>query len=331
MSFATFSVTMSEMKPEDLGANATVGWQNYRIPLPAPASRGPQSYIQPPPLSAPPNLMYNGGPPESYSSISPPQHDIQPRRGSEAYALPTTSRSGTGLTSHQSYPSLKRNFATFEENLYPRPATFMHEGAQEPEPSARPSIQSDHRLLSFSPLPPRHTLLDRYGAPVKFDVSAQIHGMFFLSEMSTQNGDLVITQPELTCYRRNLFQISGSVVCAAGGLSVINEQGKSVQVASQELSISAIESVDRHPIRLIVIPWKTPPANAPEIPTGAEQEPAPIPLTFEASDNEDKNSNTVSQQISWRRLQFRTATQNNGRRKGNPNPNHALRSKFTAS
>ncbi len=329
MCSTTFALTMQDIKSEDLGASANPQWQNYRIPLPTPVSRPGYSYDQPAPPSAPLNLMYSGAPPEGYSPLSPhhiPQHDV-PRRGSETVALSASWRMNPALTSHRSYPSLKRPFGTFEESPYGRASPLIQEGHHEEN---KPSIQSDHRLLSFSSLARRQTVIDQYGAPAKMDVAAQMHGMFFLSEMPTHAGDSIIMQPELTCYRRNLFQISGSVTRSVGQLSVINERGESVQVVSEELAISAMESVDGHVIRLIVIPWKTPPVNSPEIPTGSEQEPIPIPLEYDESENEDKTSGTVSQQISWKRLQFRVATANNGRRK-ELQQHFVLRLKVTAT
>lgn len=314
MSFTTFSLTMQDMKPEELGANSNQQWQNYRIPLPTPSARAPHTYDQHAPPSVPIQLMYHGGPQDNYHSLSPPHHDMPARRGSEV-ALSGSSRMHpqAALTSHRSYPTLKRPFGALEESNYSRTPPFIQEGI--PDNENKPSIQSDHRLLSFSPLNPRTVVLDQYGAQAKIEVAAQIHGMFFLSEMPAHSSDGLIMQPELTCYRRNLFSLSGSVSRSAGALSVINERQESVPVVSQELAISAMESVDGHVIRLIVIPWKTPPVNSPEIPAGAEQEPIPIPLDFEAGEDEDKNSAMVTQQISWRRLQFRVATANNGRRK----------------
>ncbi|KFZ20677.1 hypothetical protein V501_00003 [Pseudogymnoascus sp. VKM F-4519 (FW-2642)] len=145
--------------------------------------------------------------------------------------------------------------------------------------------------------------MDQYGGPAKLDVAAQIHGMFF-------TGEDIIKQPELTCYRRNHFQISGSIICPAGPLSVVTGHGESMSVVSHEITVSATESVEGHNIRLVVIPWKTPPANSPDLP---EQEPVAIPIDILG--NEDKNNETISQQIAWSRLQFRVATANNGRRK----------------
>ncbi|KFY35832.1 hypothetical protein V494_05557 [Pseudogymnoascus sp. VKM F-4513 (FW-928)] len=313
---------MEDIKPEEPGSTGTSLWNGYRVPPPAPMSRLSHHYEQGAPGPGPQETLYssstkdNYNPSTQYHQSQPqslPQNGLQPRRGSESLAVFGGSKLNSGLTSHRSYPSLKRPFESFEEHPYANVGSSLHESIPEFDDSAKPTIQSDHRLLSFEPLPHGHTVLDQYGGPAKLDVVAQIHGMFFLSEIATHTGENITIQPELTCYRRNLFQISGSITCPAGQLSVVTGHGESVAIVSHEIAISATESVDGHVIRLIVIPWKTPPANSPDLPSGQEQEPAAIPI--DSLGSEDKNSETVSQQIAWRRLQFRVATANNGRRK----------------
>ncbi|EEY18122.1 VIB-1 [Verticillium alfalfae VaMs.102] len=147
------------------------------------------------------------------------------------------------------------------------------------------------------------------------ELSAQLHGMFFLSEMPSGATEGSVLQPELTCYRRNLFQISGSLITARGPLSVVTETGETVPVSTTEVTVSAIESVDGHPVRLIVIPWKTPPPNSPEVAQGPDQEPPSLPLIPFQDEGPDADGEYAVYPIGWRRLQFRIATANNGRRK----------------
>lgn len=179
----------------------------------------------------------------------------------------------------------------------------------------KPSINQDHRLLSFSRIPEKHTIIDNNGRMHQIELSAQIHGMFFLSEMSTPGGEGLLVQPELTCYRRNLFQISGTVTTPRGSLSVITERGERIPIMSLEVAVSASESVDGHPVKLIVIPWKTPPPNSPEVGHGQEHEPTPIPLLPFDEGGQEVNSEFSVYPIAYRRLQFRIATANNGRRR----------------
>ena len=123
---------------------------------------------------------------------------------------------------------------------------------------------------------------------------------------SSSTSDGTILQPELTCYRRNLFQVSGNLVTPRSPISVITETGENVPVSSTEVTISAVESVDGHPVRLIVIPWKTPPPNSPEISQTPDQEPPSLPLIpFQDDGPEPIEGEYAVYPIGWRRLQFR--------------------------
>ncbi|KFY39858.1 hypothetical protein V495_05720 [Pseudogymnoascus sp. VKM F-4514 (FW-929)] len=314
------SLLCLDIKPDEPGSTGTSLWNGYRVPLPAPMSRFSHHYEQSAPVSEPQEILYSSSAKDSYSPSTQhqqpqqqAQNEMQPRRGSESLAVFGGTKLNSGLSSHRSYPSLKRPYESLEEHPYGNVASSLHESIPEFDDSTKPTIQSDNRLLSFEPLPQGHTVLDQYGGSAKLEVVAQIHGMFFLSEIATHAGDNIIMQPELTCYRRNLFQVSGSVTCPSGQLSVVTDHGESMPIVSHEIEISATESVDGNVIRLIVIPWKTPPAISPDLPSGQEQEPAAIPIDIVG--NQDKNNEIASQQIAWRRLQFRVATANNGRRK----------------
>ena len=180
--------------------------------------------------------------------------------------------------------------------------------------TSKPSINQEHRLLNFGRLPDKHTIIDEQGRVKHLELTAQIHGMFFLSELATPSGESQHAQPELTCYRRNLFQISGSVSSPRGPLTFLSDRGERIPILSLEVCVSATESVDGHIVKLIVIPWKTPPPNSPEIPPGQEHEPAPIPLV-PFDDGHEGGGEFISYPITYRRLQFRIATANNGRRR----------------
>ena len=139
--------------------------------------------------------------------------------------------------------------------------------------------------------------------------------MFFLAESSrTGTGELIASPPELTCYRRNLFQITGSVTLPRSTRCVLTERGEQLPIKSQELCISATESVEGSSVKIISVPWKTP-ANgaAPSPEDKAEKEPSSIPL--DQATNHDLDSDFTVCPIAWKRLQFRVATANNGRRR----------------
>ncbi|KAI5298271.1 hypothetical protein KEM55_003600 [Ascosphaera atra] len=83
-----------------------------------------------------------------------------------------------------------------------------------------------------------------------------------------------------------------------------------------ELAASATESVEGQPAKIISVPWKIPASASgegqqPE--DKAEKEPATYPLDIMSSQDPDSEYTTFP--FSWRRLQFRNATANNGRRK----------------
>lgn len=204
------------------------------------------------------------------------------------------------LTSHQSFPSLKRPYSATEQPPYQEMVQDLRDDG------SKLGVGHDHKLLSFRKVPDKHTIVDAHGRIQQLELTAQLHGMFFLSEMPATNNDGSVLQPELTCYRRNLFQVSGSLITPRGQLSVMMaETGETVPVSSTEVTISAIESVDGHAVRLIVIPWKTPPPNSPEVNQQPDQEPSSLPLIPFQDDGSETDGEYAVYPIGWRRLQFR--------------------------
>ncbi|KAL2760520.1 hypothetical protein ACRALDRAFT_2095996 [Sodiomyces alcalophilus JCM 7366] len=212
-------------------------------------------------------------------------------------------------TQHGYHESLKRPYSHVEQPPYQEMVQDLRHDA------SKTTVNHDHKLLSFKKVPDKHTIVDQHGRIQHLELSAQLHGMFFLSEMPSSTGDGTVLQPELTCYRRNLFQISGSLITSRSPLSIITEAGETVPVSSTEVTVSAMESVDGHPVRLIVIPWKTPPPNSSEVTQNPDQEPPSLPLIPFQDDGTETEGEYAVYPIGWRRLQFRIATANNGRRK----------------
>ena len=308
----TQSLTMVNIKPED--ADNSI-WQGYSLqaPLPVVSHAHPSTYetsYQPGPLAA---LPYQGSDgryqKSSYRSLDIPSMQTRPPPR-DVPGVPSTSP--PSLSTHHSYPSLKRAFNNTEDASYKE---MVQDFKEEMADTPKPSINQDHQLLSFCRGPEKSTIIDNNGRIHQIDLSAQIHGMFFLSEMSAPGGDGLLVQPELTCYRRNLFQISGTVTTPRGTLAVITERGERAPIVSLELVVVASESVDGHPVKLIVIPWKTPPPNSPEVGPGQDHEPAPIPLLPLEEGNLQVDNEFSVYPITYRRLQFRIATANNGRRR----------------
>ena len=141
--------------------------------------------------------------------------------------------------------------------------------------------------------------------------------MFFLAESSrTGSGELVQSPPELTCYRRNLFQITGSVTLPRIMQYGSYDRNDRAQIVGQELQISATESVEGSPVKIISVPWKTPATATGTAPTPeekVEKEPSAFPLNQSGTHDMDPDYSVYP--FAWKRLQFRVATANNGRRR----------------
>lgn len=204
----------------------------------------------------------------------------------------------------------------------------------DPTPPEQPpdsSIDRNNKLLGFSVPVYNFTFLDYSLRRTSLSIDAQLTGMFFLAESpwTTSPNDNAPPQQgaELTCYRRNLFQISGTVTLPRGLRYIMTEQGDRIPILAQELTVSATESVEGNSVKIISVPWKTPVANGnpsaedSNNPRAAnsganpkvEKEPPPIPLDIMAGQNMESDYAEFS--IGWKRLQFRVATANNGRRK----------------
>ncbi|KAJ9151108.1 Protein pacG [Pleurostoma richardsiae] len=201
-----------------------------------------------------------------------------------------------------------------------------------------PNDQLDNKLLGFSAPIARASLVDEdTGAFADVGMAAELYGMFFVAE-DVFGGDSASGRPlELTCYRRNLWQCSGQVTLPRRvAHAVVGEQGdRQVRLVELSASITAIESIEGKSTEIISIPWKS--ANAPAAAATATSTPAPgsggggggsgadeaakvaaappqVPLDLAAGVEADGNRVTLP--VSWKRLQFKHATANNGRRKG---------------
>jgi hypothetical protein len=163
-----------------------------------------------------------------------------------------------------------------------------------------------------------YTVLDLALRAAPISIDAQLHGMFFLTESLQFNGDSSMPTMELTCYRRNLFQITGSITLPRGLRYLLTEHNEQL-IVGQELMISARETVEGNAVKIICVPWKSPSANtAPTPEEKGEKEPASMPIDLTVGQDEfasHSQDEFVSIPIAWKRLQFRVATANNGRRK----------------
>ena len=195
-----------------------------------------------------------------------------------------------------------------------------------------PSIDGNDKLLSLNLPTYNFTLLDYSLRRTALSLTAQLHGMFFVAETPRAvSADPSLPPNELTCYRRNLFQITGSITLPRTLRYVLTERGDRIPILAQELAIAGTESVEGNPIKvrgflilmsgpspnlssrqIISVPWKSPAASStPEEKT--EKEPTSIPL--DTMSNQDMDADYATFPVAWKRLQFRIATANNGRRK----------------
>ncbi|EXJ82545.1 hypothetical protein A1O3_06358 [Capronia epimyces CBS 606.96] len=178
-----------------------------------------------------------------------------------------------------------------------------------------PSIDRDSKYLSFSMAQYNFTLLDDSFRRTSVNINAQLHGMFFLAESQwPATADTPPPPPELTCYRRNLFQITGSVTLPRNLRYVFTDDGSRIPIYELELAVSATESVEGNAVKIISVPWKTPASGDQAKPEDkGEREPPTIPL--DKMSGQDLDTDYTTFPIQWKRLQFRIATANNGRRK----------------
>ncbi|MCJ1306159.1 hypothetical protein MMC08_008977 [Hypocenomyce scalaris] len=220
---------------------------------------------------------------------------------------------GSFIPSALSYDAMRRYSTmpedTFSETTSQHDPLLQDQSVQEP-----PSIERNNKLLRFDPPKDNFILLDYSFRQVSPSLTAQLQGSnFFLAESPlATSGETSVAPPELTCYRRNIFQIVGSITLPRTMRYIVTDRGDRIPIQAQELSISATESVEGNPVKIITVPWKT--STVTSVPEEKmETEPAPIPLDIITKQDPDPDYATFP--IAWKRLQFRVATANNGRRK----------------
>lgn len=147
--------------------------------------------------------------------------------------------------------------------------------------------------------------------------------MFFVAE-DVFGGENTGRPLELTCYRRNLWQCSGQITLPRHLSHMIDEHGQQVPIIELAASITAMESIEGKPTEIISIPWKSSSAAAANSNNGnivnddnmTKSPTAPARAALDLSTGQELDHHRVSLPVSWKRLQFKHATANNGRRKG---------------
>ncbi|KAG4258399.1 acid phosphatase [Fusarium proliferatum] len=180
----------------------------------------------------------------------------------------------------------------------------LHEESSPQEP--------DNKLLGFSAPVSNATIVNENNQFVDAGMTAELYGMFFVAE-DVFGGESTGRPMELTCYRRNLWQCSGQITLPRGIRNIVSEQGQHIPIFELVATIAAIESIEGKATEIISIPWKN--AN----PQGGDDSKgvsAPPTITLDITTGQEIDAHRVSLPISWKRLQFKHATANNGRRKG---------------
>jgi hypothetical protein len=193
-------------------------------------------------------------------------------------------------------------------------SSLLDDTNSQPNNEALPnSPDLDNKLLGFGALILKAPTLDESGQTWP-TMTAELYGMFFVAEDVFGDNNTNAGRPmELTCYRRNLFQISGNIVLSRGIKTMVDEQGQQIPIFDLSVTISALESIEGKSTEIISVPWKTSAAGA----TSEEKAgtaPAKWPLDLSANPEVDPALVTIP--VAWKRLQFKHATANNGRRKG---------------
>ena len=206
---------------------------------------------------------------------------------------------------------MKHRFSSFEDPFAESTMSQFEQVAGE----EGANIDRDSKYLSFSMPQYNFTLLDDSFRRSSVNINAQLHGMFFLAESQwPATPDTPQPPPELTCYRRNLFQITGNITLPRNLRYVWTDDNSRIPIYELELVVSATESVEGNTVKIISVPWKTPTGGeTSKQEDKAEREPPGLPL--DKMSGQDLDTDYTTFPIQWKRLQFRIATANNGRRK----------------
>lgn len=206
------------------------------------------------------------------------------------------------------------NFATTFEDPFSYSTARHFEPVQNQDAMNEESSpqELDNKLLGFSDTMMSATVMDDSAKFADMNMSAELYGMFFVAE-DVFGGETTGRPLELTCYRRNLWQCSGQITLPRTVSTAIDDQGRQVAISELSASISAMESIEGKATEIISIPWKSSNPQA-----GEENKVATSPpsINLDLSSGQELDANRVSLAVSWKRLQFKHATANNGRRKG---------------
>ncbi|KAH0156217.1 p53-like transcription factor, partial [Aureobasidium melanogenum] len=194
----------------------------------------------------------------------------------------------------QTTPSLKRFSSTFDDAFSDAVGAFDTiaetgtQDAQDTQDAKEIAIEQGHKYLKFAPPVYDFALLDYNFRQVSVSLTADLLGLFF-TEKSAWVSQKPAENTELMCYRRNIFQVSGSVVVPRALRNIVTEQTEQISIVSQELVISATESAEGSPTKIICVPWKTQPNGNTNVEERAEKEPPSITLDLSTASEGDSS------------------------------------------
>jgi hypothetical protein len=190
-----------------------------------------------------------------------------------------------------------------------------------PTPKSEEGGAPDGKLLGFAPSAPSLSVVDDSGRLAAVEVSAELYGMFFVAEhVFAEEGvgeaTSALSRQELTCYRRNLWQVTGEITVPRQ-VTHVSSHGHALPVIELAAAIHATESIEGKPAEIITTPWKS-------VAGSSIQSMAPHQVTLDVKSagggggvgREVDGGSRVCLPVTWKRLQFKHATANNGRRKG---------------
>ena len=155
----------------------------------------------------------------------------------------------------------------------------------------------------------KYRILNSTDIPRAISISAQLSGMFFVAESPFDNQLLSASEVlPLTCYRRNLFKVTGTIYVPQDICSILGPDGDKETVHNISVSISAFENFGGKSIKIISVP----PKHGTKFPFAHETSPTPIKLDMEGNTNQ--HADPFPFPVRWERLQFRAATAKNNRR-----------------
>lgn len=152
------------------------------------------------------------------------------------------------------------------------------------------ALADTDRLLLFYPTSGANTNV----SDESIIVTAQLSGLFY------QSTDDLTSDANLICYRRNFFQVRGSIVLPDGLAALTRSLGLSPAPFELLVALSAMDSVYQHCTTII------------SLPKGNVESSVVAPIAVEV--HKDHKAREPIPFV-WSRLQFRNATLKSGRRK----------------